>query len=86
MGLAWWSSGKECREHRFNPWFKLKIPRAVGQLNPCTTAAELATSKGGELQLLSPQRATSEAHTPSRLCSTTREAIAVRSPYSTTRE
>ena len=38
-----------------------------------------------ELQLLSPRAATTEACAPWSLCSTTREASAMRSPHSTTR-
>ena len=42
-GRPCWSSGQEsgcqCREHRFDPWFG-KIPHALGQLSPCTTAIE----------------------------------------------
>ena len=47
-----------------------KIQHAAGQLSPC--------SRARELQLLSPR--------PYSLCSTRREAIAVRSPYTPTRE
>ena len=48
------SNGKgpacQCRRHRFNPWSE-KIPHAVEQLSPCTTAIELC-SKAEKPQLL----------------------------------
>ena len=43
-GLPWWLSGREsaCRSRRqgFDPWSR-KIPRALRQLSPCATTAEL---------------------------------------------
>ena len=42
-GLPWWLSGKDsacqCRRRGFNPWSR-KIPHALEQLSPCTTATE----------------------------------------------
>ena len=38
-GLLWWSSGKECKEHGFDPWSR-KVPHATGQLSPWATIIE----------------------------------------------
>ena len=43
QGLPWWprysESACQCRGHRLDPW-SAKIPRASGQLSPCTTTTE----------------------------------------------
>ena len=89
LGLPWWLSGKEstcrCRRHGFNPWSR-KIPHAVGQLILSATTAEPVLYGARELQLPSPRAATTEARVPYSLSSTTREATALRSPHTATRE
>ena len=35
----WLKILRQWKGHRFNPWSR-KIPRATGQLRPCTTTAE----------------------------------------------
>ena len=72
-GLTWWSSGKESAGQCRRHRLNpwlRKIPHAVEQVSPC--------SRARELQLLSPR--------PCSLCSTRREAVAVRSPCTPTRE
>ena len=68
MGLPWWSRGQESacqsRGHRFDPWSR-KIPRAKGQLSPCTTITEP--------ELYSPCSGTREATSLRNLCTATRE-------------
>ena len=49
-----------------------------GQLGPCTTNTESMLQRPGY--------ATTEAYTPQGLCSAPREAIAMRSPHTTTQE
>jgi len=50
LGPPWWLSGKEfacqCRRHGFYPWSR-KIPHAMEQLGPCTTAVEPVLSSLG---------------------------------------
>ena len=50
IGLPWWLSGKAfacaCRTQRFHPWSG-KIPHAVEQLSPHTTALEPALQSPG---------------------------------------
>ena len=85
-GLPGWLSGKEsdcqCRRHEFNPWSR-KIPHAVEQLSPRTTTIKqpvpwspgTATIKLTVLKTVHPRSQ----------CSTTREAITMRSPRTATR-
>ena len=60
--LPWWLSDKaftcQCRRYGFDPWSR-KIPYALKQLSPCTTATELQR----------PRSTTAEAHAPWSSCS-----------------
>ena len=80
-GLPWWLSGEEsacqCRRHRFNPWSG-RIPYTEEQLSPWATTTEP--------MIQSPWAATTEAFMPWSPCSKTREASAMRSPHTVTRE
>ena len=67
----------QCRGQRFDFWSR-RIPRAAGQLSPCTTTTEPV--------LWSPRATITEAHRPQSLCSTIREATAVKSPRTAARE
>ena len=79
-GLPWWLSGKEsacqCRRHEFNPQSE-KIPHVMEQLSPCTTTTEPV--------LWNPGAASTEPTCP-KVHAPQGEAIAVRSPRSTTEE
>ena len=79
--LPWWLSGKEsacqCRRHEFDPWSGT-IPYATEQLSLCTTTTEPV--------LWSPRTTATETCVPRSLCSTTGEAITVRSLCTATRE
>ena len=81
MGLSWWLSGKEsicqCKKHGFDPCSR-KIPHAVKQLSPCTTTIQPV--------LQGPGAATIEPQVPQSLSSAIREATAMRSQYTKTRE
>ena len=81
QGLPWWLSGKEsacqCRRHRFNPWSR-KIPHALKQLSPCTTAVEPVLQSPGTTTT-EPTAAATEAHVPESPCSsTTRDVTTMR--------
>ena len=82
LGLPWWLSGKEstCQHRRcgFDPW-SWKIHPWINEAH----VPHLLTLCSGaqELQLLSPCVAITKARMPQSPCSTMREAIARRSPY-----
>ena len=72
------------RGHRFDSWSG-KIPHAVCQLSPCCRTTE-PVFWAQELQLLSPNAETTEAHAPRSWCYIAREASATRGPRTATRE
>ena len=80
LGLPSWSSGWESacvfRAHQLDPCSG-KIPHAAEQRSPCAMTIEPV--------FYSPRVTTAEAREPQSLCSTMREATAVRRP-STTRK
>ena len=74
-GLPWWRSGWEsacqCRGHGFEPWSR-KIPHAAEQLSPCAIITEPMCHNYWSLHAWS-------------LCSTAREATAMRGPSPATK-
>ena len=91
--LPWWLNGKKKKKKRsaclfmrnsFKPWSG-KIPQAREHLSWGTTTIDLC-SRAWKLQLLSPRATAAEACMPWSPCTATREAAAVRSPLTTTRE
>ena len=78
VGLPWRLSGREaCQSRRHDPWSR-KIPHAVEQLSLCTTAIEPV--------LQSPGATATAAQALEGPCSATREATAMRSLNTATRE
>ena len=66
-----------CRRHGFDPWSR-KIPHAVSNEAPAPQLLSLR-SIAQELQLLSPQATTTQAHAPQIPGSAAREAATMRS-------
>ena len=72
------------KDNSFGPWCGT-IPNDTEQLGPFTPAIE-PCSRDGELQLLNPLAATTEALAPWSLCSATGGAAAVRGTCTATGE
>ena len=83
IGRPSWLSGKEsacqCKRLRFDPWSK-KILHAAKQVSLCATTCTIRQrfTTTIEPRLYSLRITATELHTPETLCSTTREATAMK--------
>ena len=89
LGVSWWHSGKEYTCQYAEDTDLILDPGGSHMLwSNLAYVPQLLSlwSRTGELQFLSPRAGTTEAHTSQSLCFATREATAMGSPCTETRE